>query len=137
MDQVRLFTLEEANGTLPVLSQLIRKLQALREKISRLEVEVDLLEIVSEQDEKEPSPAVNQKLSAYQEEVNIFYEVLDQVHALGCFLKDIDAGLVDFYSNHAGQVVYLCWKLGEKEIGFWHEIGKGFTSRQPLEEPPK
>ena len=51
---------------------------------------------------------------------------------MGCFLKDIETGLVDFYALHEGRVVYLCWRLGEPQVSFWHEVGRGFTYRQPI-----
>ena len=46
-------------------------------------------------------------------------------------LKDIEEGLVDFPSEREGRTVYLCWKLGEDVIGYWHELDTGFPGRQP------
>jgi hypothetical protein len=60
--------------------------------------------------------------------------LIKQVQALGCALKDIDQGLIDFPSMMNGHEVYLCWKLGEERISWWHELGVGFAGRQPLEE---
>ncbi len=56
-----------------------------------------------------------------------------EIREMGCELKDIDEGLIDFRSIMDGREVYLCWKNGEDYIGWWHEIGSGFSSRQPLE----
>ena len=44
----------------------------------------------------------------------------------------LESGLIDFYSVIDSQIGYLCWKMGEPEIRFWHEIGKGFSHRQTL-----
>jgi hypothetical protein len=52
---------------------------------------------------------------------------------MGIEVKDIDMGLVDFRSNMDGREVYLCWKLGEEHISFWHELHTGYASRQPLD----
>jgi len=49
-------------------------------------------------------------------------------------LKDVDAGLVDFVGMRNGREVYLCWRYGEEEIGFWHELNAGFSGRQPVDE---
>lgn len=60
-----------------------------------------------------------------------------EMHALntaGCLVKDIDEGIVDWYAMHGGRDVLLCWKLGEKEIGFWHEPEAGFAGRRPISE---
>ena len=51
---------------------------------------------------------------------------------LGIEVKDAERGLIDFYSERDGTVVYLCYLLGEPEIGFWHGLQDGFAGRQPL-----
>ena len=59
---------------------------------------------------------------------------LQAIHDLGILVKDIDLGLCDFPHMRDGRVVYLCWKLGEKEIRWWHEVTKGYDHRCSLEE---
>ena len=68
--------------------------------------------------------------------MNRFYGIVDEIHETGCVLKDVDLGLVDFYGYHKGRMVYLCWKLGESEVSYWHEIGHGYIHRQPISEKP-
>ena len=60
---------------------------------------------------------------------------LRAIHELGVVVKDIDLGLCDFPHVRDGRVVYLCWKLGEKEIRWWHEVTTGYKDRCPLEDP--
>jgi hypothetical protein len=60
---------------------------------------------------------------------------LRAIHELGVLVKDIDLGLCDFPHLRNGRVVYLCWKLGEKEILWWHETTTGYKDRCPLEDP--
>jgi len=60
---------------------------------------------------------------------------LHAIHELGVVVKDIDLGLCDFPHVRDGRVVYLCWKLGEKEIRWWHEVTTGYKDRCPLEDP--
>ncbi len=61
---------------------------------------------------------------------------LHAIHELGVVVKDIDLGLCDFPHIRDGRVVYLCWKLGEKEIRWWHEVTSGYNDRRPIEEDP-
>ena len=61
-------------------------------------------------------------------------EAIRQIHETGCVVKDLDEGLVDFPSMREGREVYLCWKLGEEHIGYWHGIDEGFAGRKPLED---
>jgi len=57
---------------------------------------------------------------------------VDELHEIGCDLKDYQMGLVDFIGRHRGHDVCLCWKLGEETIAHWHEIQTGFAGRQPV-----
>jgi len=59
---------------------------------------------------------------------------LHAIHELGVVVKDVDLGLCDFPHVRDGRVVYLCWKLGEKEIRWWHEVTTGYKDRCPLED---
>jgi len=51
-------------------------------------------------------------------------------------LREIPTGLVDLPGRVAGQEVWLCWRLGEASVGFWHRQDEGFSGRQPLEAQP-
>lgn len=131
-DSIKLFTPDEANQLLPRLSALIQTLQNKREVILSREVEIDALEMVVEKNAEGESSLLNQKVAEYQLEVRSFYDLVDEIQGLGCLLKDVSLGLVDFYSEYQGRMVYLCWKLGDPEVGHWHEIGSGYAFRQPI-----
>ena len=60
-------------------------------------------------------------------------QLVEQVHEMGCELKGIEEGLIDFRSELDGREVYLCWKMGEGAIAWWHELDTGFSGRQQLE----
>ena len=132
MNQLKVFTAEEANQLLPKLSQLMIELQTKQQDILNKEVEIDALEILYPAQNETPLPEVAREIEMYNQWVNRFYELLDEIHEMGCFLKDIETGLADFYTVYQGRVVYLCWRLGEPEVGFWHEVGRGYAYRQPL-----
>jgi hypothetical protein len=59
-----------------------------------------------------------------------------EVGSEGCEIKDLESGLIDFPTIWEGREVFLCWKLGEPEVEFWHEIDAGFAGRQPLKTNP-
>ncbi len=61
-------------------------------------------------------------------------QAIDKIQATGCVVKDLDEGLVDFPSLLNGQEVYLCWKLGEERIAYWHGMEEGFAGRKPLDD---
>src|SRR4051812_23216338 len=104
MNQLKVFTLKEANEILPRLIPMLQELRATREVILKLEVEIDTLEILSEEQTQQEgvSPAVSHKVEEYTKLVNRFYALIDEIHETGCVLKDVDIGLVDFYSLYKG-----------------------------------
>ncbi len=61
-------------------------------------------------------------------------EAVEQIEETGCVVKDLDVGLIDFPTLIDDETVYLCWKLGEKRIFYWHRMDEGFAGRKPLED---
>ncbi len=57
-----------------------------------------------------------------------------EVAESGAIVKDLDMGLLDFPHLRDGREVYLCWRLGEERISWWHEVDAGLSGRQPLDE---
>ena len=60
-------------------------------------------------------------------------ENIDRIHATGCIVKDLDIGLLDFPSRLNNEDVYLCWRLGEDRIRFYHRQDEGFSGRKPID----
>ncbi len=58
----------------------------------------------------------------------------EEFQETGCQLKDVETGLIDFPTLYRDKEVYLCWKLGESGISFWHHVEDGFRGRQPINE---
>ena len=61
-------------------------------------------------------------------------DLLSAVRADGIEVKDVHTGLIDFYARRGAEVVYLCWRRGEPEVGYWHTLQGGFTGRKPIKE---
>jgi hypothetical protein len=60
-------------------------------------------------------------------------DALERIHATGCVVKDLDVGLLDFPARINNEEVYLCWRLGEDRIRFYHRQDEGFSGRKPLD----
>jgi len=67
-----------------------------------------------------------------------YYEALSDslacVRDLGGDVKDVEIGLVDFPARRLGEEILLCWRLGEKKVGFWHPLEGGFAARLPVDQ---
>ena len=63
-----------------------------------------------------------------------FRHTLAEASGLGCIIRDLELGLVDFYTMAGGRIVCLCWRRGEPKIEHWHPVDEGFSGRRPLED---
>ena len=127
----RLFTVDEANKTLPlvrrILEDVVRQHRLWREKI----LELDLVASSSRADDpRDRAEVLEREAQALAREIDGYQKELDD---LGIQLKDRRLGLVDFPSEMGGKRVLLCWRLGESEVQFWHDEDAGYAGRQPLE----
>lgn len=125
------FTLVQANRALPLVSRIVADVVRVHKEASQLQGKYEKLGKAS-QNRKPMESAIERSLERLS-------ELLDELDNIGCDCKDFQVGLVDFIGRHKGRDVCLCWKLGEGEIGFWHELDAGFSGRQPvskLEETP-
>jgi hypothetical protein len=75
------------------------------------------------------------KKTAHDEAAERLVAIVNRIQETGVLVKDLDIGLVDFPCLMEGEEIYLCWKLGEDRIAFWHGTDEGFTGRKPLDEP--
>lgn len=131
----RRFTLEEAESLLPLLTGLLLEMRELKIQHDRLQerlAEVGAKTRSNGHDSGNEASEVEQEIAEKATGVN---RMMEQVHELGCELKGIDEGLVDFRAvREDGREVYLCWKLGEPGIEWWHDLDSGFAARRPLGE---
>ena len=130
----RRFTLDEAQQMLPHLASLLMQMQQRKQQHDAFERQIEEIEERMAGNGRVLEAELNearQEMAKAAAQVN---SLLERLQALGCELKDIDQGLVDFRTVMDGREVYLCWKLGEASIGWWHELEAGFAGRQRLEE---
>jgi len=120
------FTLEQAQSTLTEIRPLMDEIQAIRQKI--LTRRPDVWPVV----ERAAGNGGSQAASKLVREFERLDALVHQVQDTGVLFKDINLGLLDFPALRNGRGVYLCWKYGEEDIEFWHEIEAGFAGRQSI-----
>jgi hypothetical protein len=127
MDE-RVFTLAEANGLLPRLRSLLDDAGREWKRMRELNPEIQKIR------EKASLDAFSPYGVDYVGALSHLLYSLSQIKQMGVLLKDVDQGLCDFPYMRRGRIVYLCWRLGEESIGYWHDIETGFAGRAPLDE---
>ena len=131
----RIFTLDEANRLLPTLRPLLTRLVAERQALRTLQRQLEEFRTRASRD---GGAMPGEDLSRARQESDrlraTIRDTAEEVQALGCLVKDLDVGLVDFPALRRRERVLLCWRLGEDRIRFWHGLEEGFAGRKPLDE---
>lgn len=120
------FTVAEARALLPELRERLFHVRRHRSELLKLGPAVQPARAAAEFDGGTPYGEV------YVRHAIEFATAYDEITDTGAIVKDVRAGLVDFPHEHEGRIVYLCWKLGEDDLAWWHEVEDGFGGRRPL-----
>jgi hypothetical protein len=134
-NQPKLFTLTEAERTRRELEPVLIEAIEVRRKIAPLEEELGALAARIQW--------LGGMLVPYEETARVRFDrdrlaeslraAIERISSTGCVVKDLDIGLLDFPALINNEEVYLCWRLGEERIRFWHRQDEGFTARKPIE----
>jgi hypothetical protein len=129
---VRLFTLDQANATLPLVRRIVADLIDLhpRWRAAVARYELAQTEVTAK---GETELARDERLAAGQLAGEI-ESCLDELSQVGCQFKDFDTGLVDFPAMLDERMVYLCWRSGEDRVEHWHEIDSGVAGRRHIHD---
>ena len=134
---MRFFTLEEATALLPRLAEMIQASQDLRDEAAVKKAQIDRLWQRLEGGEPLLS-ALGEEQRKFDTITEELVSIVQETEAMGCILRDLDTGLIDFPFRASGSVtVYLCWRRGEPAIAFWHGIGEGYAGRKPIVRLPR
>lgn len=132
----RIFTIEEANRLVPTLEAIFQEMDSTSARAREL---ADLVQDLESYWGKDVEREGNEDHASYERvksnlasSLQSLNEAAIRLNALGCELKDPNRGLVDFYGYVNGELVYLCWQRGEREIASWHTLDAGFAGRRPL-----
>jgi len=127
---MRIFDRAEAMALLPRLAPLVTDLLAARRAVA-----IALLEAQAAARQRNgPQAEATIVEDALQEAQLHLVRLVEEIQTHGCIVKDVDLGLLDFPSLRDGEIINLCWKLGEPEIAFWHALDEGFVARKPIAE---
>jgi len=118
----RRFSLEQANRAVPYVKRVVADIVNAHELILTLQAKME--------DVRGKTAAIVEKQLAAA--LDRLQTLVDELCDVGCELKDYETGLVDFVGRHQGRDVYLCWKLGEARVAYWHELTSGYAGRQPI-----
>jgi hypothetical protein len=131
----RFFTVEEANALVASLqiefgriARARAELGPLIESLGGADAAVAILHEGSEPPAGREAAAA--RLHGLAAEIT---EAVERVNELGCLVKDLEIGLVDFYAMQDGEPVFLCWQFGEPAVTHWHGVDEGYAARKPLE----
>jgi len=132
--QIRTYDVRSANAALPEVRSLVRQIVGLTGLLPDLEDQLRIARYrasrpAATHDERDEVERLETSMRAAQ--TNLGSAVLG-LEAMGVQLKDAREGLVDFLSYREGELVELCWKLGEERVAHWHRIGEGFPGRKRL-----
>jgi hypothetical protein len=132
----RTFTLDESQSLLPVLESLLRAAIAAKKLMDEVEAEQQELNhriFLNGGTFLDVVPLARRKAERVKAEQRA-KDALAEIDSIGVQVKDIEIGLLDFPCEVDGQVILLCWKLGEKSITHWHGTQEGFAGRKPIDE---
>lgn len=122
----RYFTLEEANALLIEIRPMVEQIMRIHGVVVKRQPEA--WPAIARAAGNGGSRAASQLVPEFEHLRTLVHQVQDQ----GVIVKDMSEGLLDFPSLHEGREIYLCWKYGEEQIDFWHDVDAGFMGRQSI-----
>ena len=130
----KLFTLHEAEDLIPSLQEWLP--EAIDARKQAVEADSKLQQVAARVQVlggMELNPAKMRTFKHTKEQaVKTLQTTMEQIEQSGCVIKDLDVGLVDFPALLGEEQVFLCWKLGEPRIEYWHRMDEGFAGRKPI-----
>lgn len=122
------FTADEAEQLLPKIEIILKRTMKLNKALDLLAT----IEIEVYDDDYENLRRVTKLNRQFHKLSHEFYRNIEKLEDIGCLIKDLEIGLIDFYSRFDNRDIFLCWKIWEKRISFWHEIDSGYSGRRHI-----
>ena len=127
-----IFTLEEADVLLPRLREVLSEMRQKKASLDGLREEQASMTRTAAGNGHLLQEEVQRKRSEAKALAEGLNDLLDELNGMGCELKGLEQGLIDFPAERQGRTVYLCWRLDEERITHWHELEAGYAGRLPL-----
>ena len=124
---INFYTPDQANDLLPEIKKRFIKIINKRNEIVTIQNELNSI-----MGYNRPFEIFFEKKNELNKTISSLYKEIEEVEELGVLIKSLDEGLVDFASKRFDEEVWLCWKVEEEKIRFWHGKNEGFTGRKPL-----
>ncbi len=124
---INFYTPDQANSLLPEIKKRYIKIMNKRNEIVTIQNELNSIMSYDR-----PFEIFFEKKNELNKTISSLYKEIEEVEELGVLIKSLDEGLVDFASKRFDEEVWLCWKVEEEKIRFWHGKNEGFTGRKPL-----
>jgi hypothetical protein len=121
----KFYSVDEANALVPKLRTLLERIRATQQALS----EDKTLAAVREKAAHNGGGLPNNRLAELTRSLE---RDLRQLQEWGIVLRDPSIGLIDFFHKREGESVFLCWKLGESKVEWWHPVDTGIAGRQRL-----
>jgi hypothetical protein len=133
--KLTVFSLAEANRAVIEVRPRLERLVRAKKEYDRTQSRIDVLAVaLSGAGTDNPDRAELQELQDRRTQLG--HDISEGTRAIqerGCLVKDLDLGLLDFYAISGDRLIFLCWRLGEREVTHWHPLEGGFAARQPLD----
>ena len=132
----RTFTLQDAQSLLPTLESLLRNAIASKQLIETVDAEFQQLahRVFLNGGTLLNAVELARRKAERERAVQRAKDAIAEINATGVQVKDLEMGLLDFPCRVDGEIVLLCWKLGEEKIAHWHSPEEGFAGRKPIDE---
>jgi hypothetical protein len=131
-DDLRLFGVDEVNALIPKLRDAVEFMQERKRDLDSVNADIARTVDTSHGNGHSGAARLNQLRRRAMEVAGEIERKVAELRALGGEVKGIEQGLVDFPHLRDGRIVYLCWRLGEEEVEWWHDVDAGFAGRQRL-----
>ncbi len=129
----KILSLEEANRMLPLLDKIVNDIMKTWEEIIRKRTELECIE-------KNPNQGTDDnRIQELKSDLNRLIDRINgfirEVEELGCFVEEFKRGIINFPSLYVGRKVFLCWKPGDSEVRYWHELDESYNERSMIQDP--
>lgn len=130
----RFYGIDEANEQLVEVRPLLERLAAQRLDLIRLRDRAVTVGSGASGDAEDTDDELRNLRLRMQGIIDQMQAAVSRIDGLDIVLRDIETGLIDFPALVSGRQIWLCWRLGEDDVAWWHDLSSGFSARQPFSD---
>lgn len=130
----KIYRTDDVERMLPLVAQIATDLVQSYGEVNRALLAYQQEEAATQADASR-APRLEACNRAVESSLDRLQALVDEIEALGGTVRDYENASVDFYGERDGEIVYLCWQLGDEHVSHWHGLDEGFAKRRPLAQP--